>query len=508
MDERLIGVLIIRQLLWRIKILFFCAILYNRWEIFLTYFFMTNDSNSLFSNLSRELFDHSDEVTYDVRLKPGLDEEVVRTISADNNEPVWMLELRLKAFEIYRSKTIPTWWPDLSALDLDKICYFSRALKEGEWKSWEEVPDNIKNTFERLGIPEAERTILAWVWAQYDSEVVYHSLKQELSDLGVIFEDMSVAIHKHEDLLRKYFSKCVPITDHKFAALHYAVWSGGTFLYVPAGVKIEEPLQAYFRMNVRAGGQFEHTLMVIEDEASAHYIEWCSAPKYGESSLHAGCVEIFVGKHAKMRYSSVENWSIDTYNLNTKRAIVQDEWYIEWVGGNMGSGVTMLYPCSILLGARSACQHTGIAFANAGQVADTGAKVVHIGEGTSSNILMKSLSKGWGNSTYRWLIDIKPTALHSTSKIDCDALLLDEFSISDTIPDIRVGNTESVVAHEATAGKINEEDVFYLASRGMNEEGAKKMIVNGFISPIIRELPLEYAAEMNILIGMEMEGGF
>lgn len=467
-----------------------------------------NQKDSLFSGLSRELFDHSDEVTYDVRLRPGLDEEVVRTISADNNEPSWMLELRLKALEIYRNKIIPTWWPDLSSLNLEKICYFSRAKKEGEGKSWDEVPENIKNTFERLGIPEAERTILAGVWAQYDSEVVYHSLKKELSDLGVIFEDMSVAIHEHEDILRRYFSRCVPITDHKFAALHYAVWSGGTFLYVPAWVKIEEPLQAYFRMNVRAGWQFEHTLMVIEDEAQAHYIEWCSAPKYGENSLHAGCVEIFVGKHAKMRYSSVENWSIDTYNLNTKRAIVQEEWYIEWVGWNMGSGVTMLYPCSILLGRRSACQHTGIAFANAWQVADTGAKVIHIGEETSSTILTKSLSKWGGNSTYRGLVDIKPSARWAVSKIDCDALLLDAKSISDTIPDIRVGNTESIVAHEATAGKINTDDIYYLQSRWMTEEDAKKMIVNGFISPIIRELPLEYAAEMNILIGMELEGGF
>lgn len=316
---------------------------------------------------------------------------------------------------------------------------------------------------------------------------------------------MSVAIREHEDLVKKYFMRAVPMTDHKFAALHGAVWSGGTFLYIPCGVEIDAPLQAYFRMNVRAGGQFEHTLIILEDESSAHYIEGCSAPKYGTASLHAGCVEIYVGKNAKMRYSSVENWSIDTYNLNTKRAIVEERGSIEWVGGNLGSGVTMLYPCSVLKGDYSRSMHFGIAFANAGQETDTGAKVIHIGKHTSSEVVSKSLSKAGGKSIYRGLIDIKKSAVDAVSKIDCDGLILDDQSISDTIPDIRVATDDATIAHEASVGKINEDTLFYLQSRGIAEDEAKTMIVRGFVSPLLKELPLEYAAEMNVLIGMEME---
>jgi Fe-S cluster assembly protein SufB len=307
--------------------------------------------------------------------------------------------------------------------------------------------------------------MLAGVGAQYDSEVVYHKLKDELSAQGVLFEDMSVAIHRHEDIIRKHFMKCVPSSDHVFAALHGAVWSGGTFLYVPQGVVISEPLQAYFRMNAQSGGQFEHTLIIIEDGAEAHYIEGCSAPKYGTASLHAGCVEIYVGKHAKMRYSSVENWSIDTYNLNTKRAIVEEGGFIEWVGGNLGSGTTMLYPCSVLKGAASKARHVGVVFANAGQVADTGAKVIHIGADTTSSVLSKSLAKGGGVSNYRGLIDIKPGAHRAVSEVVCDGLILDALSRSDTIPDIRVGNTHSIVAQEASVGRISEETLAYLMSR-------------------------------------------
>ncbi len=344
--------------------------------------------------------------------------------------------------------------------------------------------------------------------AQYDSETVYHSLKEEIASQGVIFDDLSHALRQpeYQELIKKYFSKSIPLADHKFAMLHYAVWSGGTFLYVPKGVKIKEPLQSYFRMNVKKGGQFEHTLIIIEDDAEAHYIEGCSAPKYDENSLHAGGVEVFVGKNATMRYSSVENWSLDTYNLNTKRAIIEESGYMEWVGGNLGSNTTMLYPCSVLKGDNSRADHLGIAFANAGQNQDTGAKVIHIGKNTSSSIVSKSLSKGGGLSTYRGLVDIKPSATGAVTKIECDALLLDNISGSDTIPDIRVGNTESIVAHEASAGKINEDDLFYLQSRGIDEEQAAAMIVNGFISPIVKELPLEYASELNVLISMEMEG--
>lgn len=457
---------------------------------------------------TQNTWDFHDEVLYKGEAIQGINEAVVRQISSENQEPEWMLELRLKSLKIFEEKSMPNWWPDLSDLDLNSIYYFRRPEWAGNNKSWDDVPENIKNTFEKLGIPEAEKKALAGVGAQYDSETVYHSLKEEIANQGVIFDDMSHALKNpdYSEIIKKYFSKSIPLSDHKFSALHYAVWSGWTFLYVPKGVKVSQPLQSYFRMNVKKWGQFEHTLIIIEDEAEAHYIEGCSAPKYDENSLHAGGVEIFVGKNATMRYSSVENWSLDTYNLNTKRAIVEESGYIEWVGWNMGSNTTMLYPCSVLKWDNSRADHLGIAFASTGQNQDTGAKVIHIGKNTSSSIVSKSISKGWGQSTYRGLIDIKKNATGSVTHIECDALLLDNESGSDTIPDIRCDNTDSIVAHEASAGKINEDDLFYLQSRGIGEEQAAAMIVNGFISPIIKELPLEYASEMNVLISMEMEG--
>lgn len=457
---------------------------------------------------TQNTWDFHDEVLYKGEAIQGINEAVVRQISSENQEPEWMLELRLKSLKIFQEKSMPNWWPDLSDLDLSSIYYFRRPEGAGNNKSWDDVPENIKNTFEKLGIPEAEKKALAGVGAQYDSETVYHSLKEEIANQGVIFDDMSHALKNpdYSEIIKKYFSKSIPLSDHKFSALHYAVWSGWTFLYVPKGVKVSQPLQSYFRMNVKKWGQFEHTLIIIEDEAEAHYIEGCSAPKYDENSLHAGGVEIFVGKNATMRYSSVENWSLDTYNLNTKRAIVEESGYIEWVGWNMGSNTTMLYPCSVLKWDNSRADHLGIAFASTGQNQDTGAKVIHIGKNTSSSIVSKSISKGWGQSTYRGLIDIKKNATGSVTHIECDALLLDNESGSDTIPDIRCDNTDSIVAHEASAGKINEDDLFYLQSRGIGEEQAAAMIVNGFISPIIKELPLEYASEMNVLISMEMEG--
>lgn len=457
---------------------------------------------------TQNTWDFYDEVLYKGEAIQGINEAVVRQISSENQEPEWMLELRLKSLKIFEEKSMPNWWPDLSDLDLNSIYYFRRPEWAGNNKSWDDVPENIKNTFEKLGIPEAEKKALAGVGAQYDSETVYHSLKEEIANQGVIFDDMSHALKNpdYSEIIKKYFSKSIPLSDHKFSALHYAVWSGWTFLYVPKGVKVSQPLQSYFRMNVKKWGQFEHTLIIIEDEAEAHYIEGCSAPKYDENSLHAGGVEIFVGKNATMRYSSVENWSLDTYNLNTKRAIVEESGYIEWVGWNMGSNTTMLYPCSVLKWDNSRADHLGIAFASTGQNQDTGAKVIHIGKNTSSSIVSKSISKGGGQSTYRGLIDIKKNATGSVTHIECDALLLDNESGSDTIPDIRCDNTDSIVAHEASAGKINEDDLFYLQSRGIGEEQAAAMIVNGFISPIIKELPLEYASEMNVLISMEMEG--
>lgn len=455
-------------------------------------------------------WDYSDVISYKHELVSWINEQVVRQISSSNNEPGWMLELRLKALDIYNSKALPSWWPNLDKLDLDSIYYFAKPIWAGDNKTWDDVPENIKKTFDKLWIPEAEKKVLAWVWAQYDSEVVYHSLKQELVDLWVIFDDMTHALQNpdYERIIKKYFSRSIPLSDHKFASLHYAVWSWGTFLYIPSWVKIKEPLQSYFRMNVKSWGQFEHTMIILEDDCEAHYIEWCSAPKYDENSLHAGWVEIFVWKNSHMRYSSVENWSLDTYNLNTKRAIVEKNWFMEWVWWNMWSNTTMLYPCSILLWDNSRADHLWIALASKWQNQDTGAKVIHIWKNTTSNIITKSISKwGWIN-TYRWLVDIKKSAKGSVSKIDCDALLIDCDSKSYTIPLMISENVDSVIAHEASAGRINPEFLFYLQSRWISEDEAKIMIVNWFISPVVKELPLEYASEMNVLIGMEMEGSF
>ncbi len=455
-------------------------------------------------------WDYSDEINYKHELIQGINETVVRQISSSNKEPSWMFELRLKALEIFNSKPLPNWWPDLSKLDLESIYYFAKPIWAGDNKTWDDVPENIKKTFDKLGIPEAEKKVLAWVWAQYDSEVVYHNLKQELIDLWVVFDDMTLVLQnpKYEELIKKYFSKSIPLADHKFSALHYAVWSWWTFLYIPTWVKIKEPLQSYFRMNVKSGWQFEHTLIILEDDSAAHYIEWCSAPKYDKNSLHAWWVEIFVWKNSHMRYSSVENWSLDTFNLNTKRAIVESGWFMEWVGWNMWSNTTMLYPCSVLKWDNSRADHLWIALASTGQNQDTWAKIIHIGKNTTSNIITKSISKWWGINTYRWLVDIKKTAIGSVSKIDCDALLIDSDSKSYTVPVIKTDNAGSTVAHEASAGRINPEFLFYLQSRGISENEAKVMIVNWFISPVVKELPLEYASEMNVLIGMEMEWGF
>ena len=452
-----------------------------------------------------ESWSFSDDIDYTIEVEPWISEKTVRQISASNKEPAWMLDFRLQALKVFEQKELPKWWPDLSKLDLDSIYYFAKPKWAGNNKKWEDVPEKIKNTFDRLGIPEAEKKALAWVWAQYDSEVVYHNLKEDLASKWVIFDDMSHALIHHEELVKKYFSKCIAVADHKFSALHYAVWSWGTFLYVPKWVKVSEPLQAYFRMNVKSWGQFEHTIIIIEDEWEAHYIEWCSAPKFDKNSLHAWAVEVFVWKNAKMRYSSVENWSIDTYNLNTKRAIVDENWYMEWVSGNMWSWVTMLYPSSILVWDNSKTDFLGLAFAARGQIQDIGSKVIHIWKNTTSNIVSKSISKTGWVSTYRGLVDIKPQASWSVVKIECDALLLDELSASDTIPDIRVANTDSIVAHEASAWKIDEQQLFYLQSRWISEEQAEAMIVNWFLSPVMKELPLEYASEMNVLITMEME---
>jgi len=455
-------------------------------------------------------WDFHDEIAYSSEFIAGISPQVVHQISEANHEPDWMLELRLQALKIYQEKAFPTWWPNLSGLDLESIYYFAKPEGSGNNRSRDDVPENIKSTFDRLGIPQAEKEMLAGVGAQYDSQNVYHSLKDEFKNAGVIFDDLSHALHipEYETIIKRYFSKCISPAYHKFSALHYAVWSGGTFLYVPKNVKIPQAVQSYFRMNVKKGGQFEHTLIILEEGSHAHYIEWCSAPKYDENSLHAGGVEIFVGENAHLRYSSVENWSMDTYNLNTKKAHVQKNGHIEWVGGNLGSSTTMLYPCSVLLGDNAKAEHLWVSFAGTGQVQDIGAKVIHIGKNTTSNIVSKSLSKGWWVSTYRGLVDIKPSATESVCKVDCDALILDDISKSHTIPDIKVATPTATIAHEATAGKMSETDLFYLQSRWLTESQATALLVNGFISPILKELPLEYASEMNILIDMEFEWWF
>ncbi len=457
------------------------------------------------SSLNREILDTANEERLVIKTLPGVNEEVVRLISKDKNEPEWMLQLRLKALEIFQSMPIPTWGPDLSKLHLNEITYFGKPDTK-ETTHWEEVPEDIRRTFERLGIPEAERTVLAGVGTQYESEVVYHNLKEEWAKQGVIFENMDIALQKFPELVRQYFMKCVPITDHKFAALHGAVWSGGTFIYIPKGVKMQIPLQAYFRMNAKGMGQFEHTLIVVDESAEVHYIEGCSSPIYTTNSLHAGCVEVFVKKNARARYSSVENWSKNTYNLNTKRAIVEEEGIIEWIGGNLGSHVTMLYPCSILKGRGAKADHISIAFAGKGQNQDTGAKIIHLAPETSCMIRAKSISKDGGTTTYRGLLKMNKGAKNAKSHTICEALILDKDSISNTTPHMEI-NEESVdIAHEATTGRISEEKLFYLRSRGLNEEEAMKLVVSGFIEPIIKQLPLEYAVELNRLIELEIEG--
>ncbi len=450
------------------------------------------------------LWDDYNQADYMAQTKSGLDEALVRRISAEKEEPAWMLAKRLESLKIFQEKALPAWGPDLSRLNLDKITYYAKAM-EGQAQSWEDVPADIKNTFDKLGIPKAEQEVLAGVGAQYESTVVYHNLKAEFKRQGVIFEDMDLALKKHPELVEPYFMKAMPNTLHKFAALHGAVWSGGTFLYIPAGVKIKEPLQAYFRMNAKGMGQFEHTLIIVESGAQAHYIEGCSAPRYGVDSLHAGGVEIYVKEGARFRYSSVESWSKDAYNLNTKRAIVEKKAHMEWVGGNFGSSVTMLYPCSILVGEGASADHLGVAFANEGQIQDTGAKVIHAAKDTSSNIVMKSISKGGGKAIYGGLVEVGPQAEGAAVSVKCDALILDELSVSDTIPVMKINNPGATIAHEASAGKINEEDLFYLRSRGLKEAEAAAMLVNGFIEPITKELPLEYSVEMNRMVELEME---
>lgn len=456
--------------------------------------------------IDRSKYEQADNHKAKYIARPGMTEELVRYISKQKNEPAWMLQKRLKAFQLHLNTPLPTWGPPLHDLNLDNITYYVRPDAK-ESTNWEEVPEEIRQTFERIGIPEAERKALSGAGAQYDSDVVYHNLKKEWEAKGVIFENMDVAVQKYPDLVKKYFmTSCVPINDHKFVMIHAAVWSGGTFIYVPEDVKVTIPLQAYFRMNSENGGQFEHTLIIAEKNSEVHYIEGCSAPRFSSKALHAGCVELFVGEGAKIVYSSIENWSKNTYNLNTKRALVEKNGTVEWINGNMGSGTTMLYPCSILKGEHAKSDSLGIAFAGPGQNQDTGSKVVHLAPHTTSTIKAKSISKGNGISTYRGFLAVAKNAHDAAASVVCDALLINDTSVSNTYPTMKINNSSAAIAHEASVGKIGEQELFYLMSRGLSEEQAMHMIVSGFINPVVRKLPLEYAIELNKLIELEMEG--
>lgn len=439
--------------------------------------------------------------------KKGISEELVRQISEDKKEPKWMLDKRLKALEIFNKKPMPNFGPDLSGLNLNEIYFYMKPDAKKNSHSWKDVPEGIRKTYEKLGIPKAERKYLAGVGAQYESEIVYHNLKKDLEKKGVIFLDMDEAVKQYPEMVKKYFmTNCVSPALHKFSALHASVWSGGTFIYIPKNMEVELPLQAYFRMNAKKGGQFEHTLIIADEGSKLHYIEGCSAPQYTENSLHVGCVEIHVLKNARVRYSSIENWSKNTYNLNTKRAIVYENSIMEWVNGNMGSKITMLYPCSVLIGKNAKTDYIGIAYAGKGQYQDTGCKVYHLAENTSSHIVSKGISKEGGISSYRGLVDIKKNSPNSKSSVRCDGLILDNKSKVLTFPSMEVSEKDVEASHEAVVGKIQEEQLFYLMSRGLSEKEATKMIVSGFIEPLVKELPLEYAVELNRLIELEIEG--
>jgi Fe-S cluster assembly protein SufB len=436
----------------------------------------------------------------------GLSDAVVRDISARKNEPDWMLERRLKGLRLFDKKPMPTWGADLSGIDFDNIKYFVRST-EKQATSWDELPADIKNTYDKLGIPEAERQrLVAGVAAQYESEVVYHKIRDDLEEQGVIFLDTDTGLREHEDLFKEYFGSVIPAGDNKFASLNTAVWSGGSFIYVPKGVHVEIPLQAYFRINTENMGQFERTLIIVDEGAYVHYVEGCTAPIYSSDSLHSAVVEIIVKKNARCRYTTIQNWSNNVYNLVTKRAIAHQGATMEWIDGNIGSKVTMKYPAVWLMGEHAKGETLSIAFAGEGQHQDAGAKMVHAAPHTSSTIISKSVARGGGRTSYRGLVQVQPGSHHSASTVKCDALLIDTVSRSDTYPYVDVREDDVAMGHEATVSKVSEDQLFYLMSRGLTEDEAMAMIVRGFIEPIARELPMEYALELNRLIELQMEG--
>ncbi len=457
------------------------------------------------ADIDRGIFDKKNKFEYAKISDKGLTEDIVRLISSEKDEPAWMLEYRLKGLELFYELENPPWGPDISEVNIDDITTYIKPKSDMKG-NWGDLPDDIKQTFYDLGIPQAEIDSLSGVGAQYDSEIVYHNIKDYLLEQGVIYTDIETALKKYPEIVKEYFMQAIPANDHKYAALHYAVWSGGSFVYVPKGVNVDIPLQSYFRLNAPGAGQFEHTLIIVEEGAYCHFIEGCSAPKYNVVNIHAGAVELFVKKGATLRYSTIENWSRNMYNLNTKRAIVKEDAKIEWVSGSFGSKVSMLYPSSYLLGENAKSEFTGISFAGAGQNLDTGAKIIHAAPNTSSTTMSKSISKSGGIATYRGLVKFTKNAKGSKATVECESLMLDNESVSDTIPAIVIDNNDVDLGHEAKIGRIDDDKIFYLMSRGISEQEAKSMLVRGFAEPIAKELPLEYAVEMNNLINLELEG--
>ena len=457
-------------------------------------------------DIDRSIYDIKDKENDAYRMEAGLTPEIIEKLSKEKGDPEWMREFRLKSLETYNEMPLPNWGPSIEGLDMDHIATYVRPKTDMK-NDWKDVPQDIKDTFERLGIPQAERKSLAGVGAQYDSELVYHNVKSEVAEQGVIYTDMESALKgEYAEMVHEYFMKLVTPRDHKFAALHGAVWSGGSFVYVPKGVQVSIPLQSYFRLNAKGAGQFEHTLIIVDEGASLHFIEGCSAPKYNVANLHAGCVELYVKKGAKLRYSTIENWSKNMYNLNTKRALVEENGVIEWVSGSFGSHVGCLYPMSVLKGDNSRMEFTGVTFAGAGQNLDTGAKVTHIGRNTSSYMNTRSISKSGGIGTFRSSVVVAKTAKGAKSSVSCQSLMLDSESRSDTVPAMDIRTRDASVGHEAKIGSISNDAIFYLMSRGMSEEDARAMIVSGFADNVSKELPVEYAVEMNNLIRLEMKG--
>ncbi len=445
-----------------------------------------------------------DDVEAVFKTERGLNEDIVRQISKAKNEPEWMTEFRLKAYKTFMSMPFPTWGPDLSKVDFNSFYYYFNPAEKRGVETWDDVPQKIKDTFQKLGIPEAEQKYLAGVSTQYESEVVYNKIHDELREKGVIFLDTDTGLKEHPELFKKYFSKLVPIADNKLAALNSACWSGGSFIYVPKGVKLDQPLQSYFRINSEQMGQFERTLIIVDDDADLHYIEGCTAPKYSTDALHSGVIEIFVGKRARCRYTTIQNWSDNVLNLVTQRSIVDEDGSMEWVDGNIGARTTMKYPACYLKGEGAKGTVISVAVAGEGQTQDNGARMIHMAPNTSSSIISKSVSRNGGNATYRGTVDHAKNAHNSKTHVECDTLILDEKSKSDTIPANRIHNGSSELSHEATVSKVSEEQLFYLQSRGISEEKATEMIIMGFIEPFTRELPMEYAIELNQLMKLDM----